>query len=192
MIDSSVSRRQFLGIGATALCSTLLLPRSAAGILLPKKLFTGERKLNLYNVHTGEFFHEPYWIEGRYLSGSLKIINTFFRDHRTQEVKSINLNLLDLLYKLQRKLSYTKAFDVVCGFRSCSTNKMLRRRSQKVASRSLHMEGAAVDLQFRGVALGYAHKAVCALKGGGVGYYPGRRDRFIHMDVRERVVNWVG
>jgi uncharacterized protein YcbK (DUF882 family) len=198
MTHSSVSRRRFLGMGFSVACSTLLLPKSVTGLLLPKKLFTGERKLNLYNMHTGEFFNEPYWVEGRYLPESLKAINVLFRDHRTQEVNPIKLGLVDLLYKLQhllydtKRLSKRNAFNLVSGFRSRSTNQLLRRRSQKVASRSLHMEGAAVDLQFRGLSLGYAHKAVCALKAGGVGYYPGRRDRFIHMDVREQVVKWVG
>lgn len=172
---------------------SLFIPTPVKSLILPKTMIRQEKSLILYNTHTGE--HLPnfvYWAEGRYIPSALKSVSRFFRDWRTGEVTGIDPKLLDVLHALKMKLGHTRAFDIICGYRSPKTNQMLCQKSQSVAKRSLHMQGRAVDIRFRGPLLGTAHRAACALKAGGVGLYPRSSDRFIHVDVRPQVVRWTG
>lgn len=184
------SRRQFLK-AATSTAGAMLIPSSLAraSLLLPQKIL-GEKCLNLYNTHTGEFFKGPYWAKGVYLSEALEKLNFLLRDHRTGEKKAMLPELLDLIQCLQAKLGYPKTIDVISGFRSPATNQLLCKKSKSVAKKSLHMQGAAIDLRFKGIRLAQAYKAACSFQAGGVGHYP--RSRFIHIDVRPRVVHWMG
>jgi uncharacterized protein YcbK (DUF882 family) len=56
-----------------------------------------------------------------------------------------------------------------------------------VATRSLHLEGRALDIRLQGVALADLRDAALELRAGGVGYYPG--ERFVHLDTG-RVRRW--
>jgi len=79
---------------------------------------------------------------------------------------------------------------VISGYRSASTNALLRDRAGKstgVASRSLHMMGQAIDIRVPGVKLDQLRNAAKSLKIGGVGYYPA--SNFVHVDVG-RVRYW--
>jgi uncharacterized protein YcbK (DUF882 family) len=64
---------------------------------------------------------------------------------------------------------------------------MLHASSSGVASRSLHLEGRAIDVRLPGVALADLRDAALSLRAGGVGYYPG--SDFVHMDTG-RVRHW--
>ena len=182
-----VSRRQFLVWGAGAsllnLCSGSVV-HAGMKLLKPRQ----KRNLWLYNTHTGEYFKDLYWEKGKYSPSSLKKINTLLRDHRENKVKSIDTELLDLLFNIQCLLNYNKPFDVISGYRSVKTNARLRRASKGVALNSYHTKGKAIDIMFRGLSLKRAHKAVCSLKVGGVGYYP--KSGFIHVDVRGWPAIW--
>lgn len=160
-----------------------------ASLLIPKKIL-GEKRLNLYNTHTGEFFKGLYWAQGMYLSDALEKLSFFLRDHRTGEKIAILPELMDLIQRLQVNLGYEKTIDVISGYRSPTTNQILCKKSRSVAKRSLHMQGAAVDLRFKGIQLTHAYKAACSFQAGGVGHYG--KDRFIHIDIRPRVVHWKG
>jgi uncharacterized protein YcbK (DUF882 family) len=63
----------------------------------------------------------------------------------------------------------------------------LRAKGNGVASKSLHLQGKAVDIRLPGCKLPLLHRAAMELKGGGVGYYPG--PNFVHIDVG-RVRYW--
>ena len=56
-----------------------------------------------------------------------------------------------------------------------------------MASRSLHMDGKAIDIRLPGVALAELRDAALSLEAGGVGYYP--REQFVHVDTG-RVRRW--
>jgi hypothetical protein len=60
---------------------------------------------------------------------------------------------------------------------------MLRRRSNGVAEKSLHMRGQAMDFAIPGVALDKLRAAGLRLQRGGVGFYPTSGSPFVHMDV---------
>jgi uncharacterized protein YcbK (DUF882 family) len=177
------SRRRFLktGIGAGAL---LVLPQVHANILAIK-----EKQLAFLNLHTGERIRTTYWAEGRYHPEALMAIKNILRDHRTDEAYEMDLNLLNMLQLLHVRMDAREEFHVISAYRSPKTNAMLSSRSSGVATRSLHMQGKAIDIRLPGHALTDLRKAVLSLESGGVGYYP--KSNFIHIDTG-RVRQWAG
>lgn len=172
-------RRDFL----FAAGASLVLPGHALAAL-------GDRRvLALDNLHTGERLNLTYWAGGSYIPDALAEVNKVLRDFRSGEVHPIAPNLLDLLALLRATLETGAAFQVISGYRSPATNAMLRGGDEHsgVASKSLHMQGMAIDVRMRGRPLSDLHNAALSLRGGGVGYYPA--SDFVHVDVG-RVRRW--
>lgn len=172
-----MDRRFFLK--SAALAAALILSRkdSAWGALSRK---TSSKELALYNAHTGEDLEVCYFSKGEYRTSALRHINYILRDHRTDEIKPVDRNLLDILSALRKKLHLQEPFHVISGYRSLSTNAMLRRKSRHVAKNSLHCQAKAVDITIPGVPLHTLRQVAMNLQRGGVGYYP--RAGFIHID----------
>jgi uncharacterized protein YcbK (DUF882 family) len=80
-----------------------------------------------------------------------------------------------------------KPFQVISGYRSPKTNRLLRAKSKGVAKRSLHMQGKAIDIRLPGIDIGQLRQAAISLQAGGVGLY--RKSNFIHLDTG-RVRYW--
>lgn len=177
------SRRRFLktGVGAGVL---LALPQVHANTLEMK-----DKTLAFLNLHTGERVRATYWAEGQYLPEALSAIEKVLRDHRTDEVYAMDLNLLNMLQLLQTRVATKEEFHVISGYRSPKTNAMLSAHSNGVATRSLHMQGKAIDIRLPGQALTDLRKAALSLESGGVGYYP--KSNFLHIDTG-RVRQWGG
>lgn len=172
-------RRDFLkfafgqcAVGATALC--------APSLVLAKSQTPPERQLSFYHLHTGEKLSATYWADGEYIAQELQGLNYLLRDHRTNEVQAMDKNLLDLLYVLQQQVDKSGAFHIISGYRSPKTNAKLRRQSNGVAKRSLHMQGKAIDIRLPGVPLKHLRQAALQLRAGGVGFYP--KSNFVHID----------
>jgi uncharacterized protein YcbK (DUF882 family) len=108
------------------------------------------------------------------LPDALAEINHLFRDRHTNDVRQIDVRLLDLLHAFKRRAGYRGSFEIVCGYRSAATNRKLRKKNR-------HVVGQAVDLRFYGWTIDEARETALAMKAGGVGYYP--RENFIHLDV---------
>ena len=174
---TGLNRRGFLKLGALAMGAVLTPCLALAN---PGPSATAERSLALYNDHTREHLNTVYWVEGEYVPEALADINHLLRDHRTDQVVTMDPELLDLLYDLGRKIDARYPFHVISGYRSPKTNAQLRKRSKKVAKRSQHMYGKAVDLYVPGHKLADVRRAALSLRRGGVGYYP--RSNFIHLD----------
>jgi uncharacterized protein YcbK (DUF882 family) len=147
------------------------------------------RRLKFENLHTGEHLALDYWSEGRYQPEALGEINQVLRDFRTGDVHTIDPRLLDLLHDVNSRLETTAPFQVISGYRSPITNGMLHGKSGGVASKSLHMQGMAIDIRVPGRELASIHSTALALKRGGVGFYP--TSDFVHLDVG-RVRKWSG
>ncbi|HEY9219252.1 MAG TPA: DUF882 domain-containing protein [Phenylobacterium sp.] len=167
---------------------SLLLGGLAAGLPLPAfaNAPTG-RELALVNLHTGESLKAAYWEAGAYVPDALTAIAKVLRDHRTGQVHPIDPQLLDLLTVLSGRLETKKSFQVISGYRSPQTNAKLHAKSAGVATRSLHMDGKAMDVRVEGVELTRLRDAALGLKLGGVGYY--RESNFVHVDTG-RVRRW--
>lgn len=181
---SLMSRRRFLALGSIAV-SAAIFPRPALSFIGAGR--HGERVLTFYNTHTSERLNVVYWVQGQYLSESLAEINYILRDHRTDQIKNIDKQLLDLLFALRTELNTNQPFHIISGYRSPKTNAFLHANSSGVAVGSLHLTGKAIDIRTPGRSLSVLRKAAVALRGGGVGYYP--KSDFVHVDVG-RVRYW--
>jgi uncharacterized protein YcbK (DUF882 family) len=204
LTDHRLSRRRFLGWGVLA-AGMSLIPQSADAkkrtLRTPRKplqahvspqpwprrsLFQAvinppEKAVALYNTHTGESVNAVYWFKGQYLPEAMSAVDRVLRDHRTDEIKPIDPQLLDLLYAMSEELECSYPFYVISAYRSPTTNAFLRIMSRRVAEHSLHMDGKAVDLRIPGWASHTIRRVAMELRMGGVGYYP--RSDFVHVDV---------
>jgi len=175
------SRRRFLQFGA-ALTTTLTIPNAMA-----KLAGATERKLSLYNLHTGESLQTTYWAEGQYQQAELAAINHILRDHRSGEIHPMDPRLLDLMSELHQHTNSKQPFHIISGYRCPATNAMLHQHSKGVAKHSMHMQGKAVDIRLPDCQLSKLHKAAMSCHAGGVGYY--QKSNFVHIDTG-RVRHW--
>jgi len=144
--------------------------------------------LLLYNTHTAERIDIVYRRGEQYIPSALAQLDYFLRDHRTGEVRHFDPRLYDILYDLTSSIGHSGGeIDIVCGYRTSSTNESLRAHTTGVAKNSLHIQAEAIDLRMPGIDTLKLRKAALALGRGGVGYYP--RSDFIHVDVG-RVRQW--
>lgn len=141
------------------------------------------RTLSLHHIHTDEDITITYRRDGRYDEEALKRLDRFVRDWRKEEDIHIDPRLFDVIWEVSREFGGDKAVHVVCGYRSPSTNAMLRRRSSGVAQFSQHTLGKAMDFYIPGVPLEELREAGLRLQRGGVGYYPTSGSPFVHLDV---------
>lgn len=165
-----VSRRFFL---KALLAGTALYPfaKSSASE-------TAERVLKMYNIHTNESLDIRYYASGGYDPESLERINYFLRCHFTNEVKNIDIMLLDLLCNIKNVLGKDRQIQIVSGYRSPAYNRYLISRGRDVSRNSLHLQGVAVDFAIPGIGNSKLFSAAKSFLAGGVGHYPD----FIHID----------
>lgn len=141
---------------------------------------TTDRRLYLHNLHTQERLECWYFSNGKYVQQALLRLDHFFRDHRTGEQRSIDVDLLDTLFLLYAEFNSDQPIEIISGYRSASTNAMLRKQSSGVARYSYHMTGRAVDCRLPGVSTHLLSDAARRRARGGVGFY--RRSDFVHLD----------
>jgi uncharacterized protein YcbK (DUF882 family) len=77
-------------------------------------------------------------------------------------------------------LAGQKNVEVVSGYRTPQTNRMLRRTMSGVALHSYHTKGQAIDLRIPGVPLDDLWAMAVDIGKGGVGFYPD--SNFVHVD----------
>jgi uncharacterized protein YcbK (DUF882 family) len=183
--QKSLNRRSFLGYGALAGAAALVPGRAqAAATKRP------ERILSFFHTHTGERLKIAYCCDGAYQPEALAQLNHLLRDFRADQQKPIDPQLFDLLHELGGVLETDQPYHIISGYRSPTTNAMLRDRGGAhtgVASNSLHMVGKAMDIRLPGVKLDHLRSAAASLKLGGVGFYPS--SNFVHVDTG-RVRYW--
>jgi len=171
-----LQRRGFLKVAALAAVSGLATTPALARVSARK-----ERRLHFYVPRSGETLSVVYWTpRDGYINSSLREISWALRDCRTDQMMIYDPKVLDQLYVLQLQMDYRKPVHVISGYRSPATNAMLRRTNKRVARRSYHMQGRALDLRMPGRSVAELRRAAVTLKAGGVGYYP--RSNFIHID----------
>ena len=178
---SLITRRNFVAGAGTALLAAHASPALAS--------LGDVRAVTFDNLHTGEKLSITYWEQGSYVPQALAEVNHVLRDFRTGDVHPIAPQLLDLLAVMHGRLETSALFSVISGYRSPATNAMLRGENEHtgVASKSLHMQGMAVDIRVSGHSLANLRDTALNLKVGGVGYYP--TSDFVHVDVG-RVRRW--
>jgi len=144
--------------------------------------------LLLYNTHTAERIDIIYRRDDAYIPEALAKLDFFLRDHRTGEIRHFEPKLYDILSELTAAVGRPGGeIDIVCGYRTSSTNESLRAHTTGVAKYSLHIQAQAIDLRMPEIDTLKLRKAALVLARGGVGYYP--HSDFIHVDVG-RVRQW--
>lgn len=178
-----ISRRNFLVSSTAFAATTLIIPKfGVAACRLDKKI-------SLHNIHTGEFLKENYIENGELVPEVMAMIKNFLRDHHNNQTHDIDPALINLIHRLQVDCCVPgiATFDVVSGYRSPSTNEMLRHHSRGVARNSYHMKGCAVDIKLP-KHLRELKKLATSYQLGGVGYYP--KSGFVHVDIRRKPAYW--
>lgn len=174
----TTSRRRLLGAFASvAVLSAAPVYANAAGFL---RNAGDVRRISMRNTRTGESIDTIYWIEGEYITPSLKEISYFMRDWRRDEVINYDRRNIDILAAAHRLMETTEPYTLLSGYRSPQTNAMLRSGNRGVASNSYHMKGMAADVRLASRSVSQINAAGKACKSGGVGRYGG--SNFVHMD----------
>jgi uncharacterized protein YcbK (DUF882 family) len=138
--------------------------------------------LELTNTHTNEVVRVP--------RDTFAQFDHVLRDHRTGEQFAMDRALYDLLVDLAAAAGREPRYEIISGYRSPTTNaKLASRPGSGVSSRSLHMQGRAIDVRLKGYPTAKLRDLALAMKRGGVGYYP--RSDFVHLDTG-RVRSWAG
>lgn len=175
--STDLSRRRLLGIFAAGIVAAAPTYSNAFGFLRG----AGDiRRVRMYSGRTGESLDTIYWIDGKYISESLKEINHFMRDVRSGTVHKIDPRTLDIMAAAHRMMDVSEPYMLLSGYRSPKTNATLRASSRGVARNSLHMQGQAADLRLKSRSVSQMAKAAEACASGGVGRYS--RSNFVHMD----------
>lgn len=193
-----MNRRNLLKFAGGALLNSVLVGGAGAALLLPAQATTPRaapapraasdaRVLSFVNTHTGDTFADAYWEGGDYVSDAMSAINHVMRDHRSGETHAIDPRLLDQLHNLKGLVGASAPYQIISGYRSPVTNAAMHAGSSGVASRSLHMDGRAIDIRVRGVDLPRLRDTALGMQAGGVGYY--EASDFIHVDTG-RVRRW--
>jgi len=178
-----MTRRKFLHC-ALGTSVAIALPQTSYALIKPS---TVVKDLRLHNLHTEEKISLSYFERGNYVAEALHDINYLLRDHRTGDIFAMDPVLIDLLYDLKNVLGTERPLQVISGYRSPKTNAALHKKSSGVATRSLHMQGKAIDIRIQGIRAEDIKAAAMSLARGGVGYYP--RSNFVHIDTG-RVRAW--
>jgi len=165
------------GIG---LSSLLLL--AGAGSVHDATALNETRTLSFHHTHSGEDLTVTFKRDGRYDEESLKKLNQFLRDWRSQDQTTMDRHLFDILWEVYRDVDGKKPIQIISAYRSPATNSMLRRRSSGVARFSQHMLGHAMDFYIPDVPLEQIRAAGLRLQRGGVGFYPTSGSPFVHLD----------
>ncbi len=130
--------------------------------------------LELERQRTGEKFRCEFGRRG-IKDKDLKSLNWILRDVSAGEVKSMDLELYEILMGVQAQFSGAPLI-IKSGYRTRKTNNAIRGAARK----SKHVDGRAADFTIRGVKTFDLVKAAQENGAGGVGYYP--RRGFVHVD----------
>jgi uncharacterized protein YcbK (DUF882 family) len=95
-------------------------------------------------------------------------------------VLGLEFGVIDILAGTRELLECNEPFEIISGYRTRTTNAMLRSRYKGVARNSYHCKGMAVDITMKSRSVRQISRAALSLRGGGVGRYT--RSDFVHLD----------
>ncbi|MBA2485564.1 MAG: DUF882 domain-containing protein [Nitrospira sp.] len=177
-VPSLWTRRDLLRTTAVGLAlgaSRLALPVNAWAARLP------DGRVSLYNLQTDERLSVTYrTVTGTYDQGALNELNYLLRCHHTNESIMMDVQLIEFVNLVQKRIGGRREVHIVSGYRSPEYNEHLIRMGTRAARNSYHVLGQAVDVQIPGVPLRTVREVALRFGCGGVGYYP--RGKFVHLD----------
>lgn len=148
-----------------------------------------ERTLSIYNIHTKETVTVTYKKDGVFVPEAMKQLNRIMRDWRRDEATEMDPELIDLIWAIHQDLGSKEPVHLISGYRSRTTNNMLRRVRGGQARNSRHILGKAADIHFPDVPIKRLRNSALLFQTGGVGYYPTSSIPFVHVDTG-RVRHW--
>lgn len=169
-----ISRRSFL----KAVAAGIAVHPFKNALASQKTDLKTEKILSMYNIHTGESINIKYYESGAYDHDAINELNYLLRDHYTNEVKPINVKVLDLLCDIKDIFGNDKQVQIISGYRSPAYNEYLRSLGRRVSKNSLHLYGLAIDFVIPGVSNYELFRIAKSFGVGGVGHYP----EFVHID----------
>ncbi len=108
------------GVVVAALVAAYWAPRLQAEL-------SPTRTISLYNIHTKETITVEYKKDGKYVPAAMEQINWIMRDWRKNEATRMDPELIDLLWEMHAELGSKEPIHIISGYRSRSTNEMLRK-----------------------------------------------------------------
>ena len=190
LFNLHTNRRQFC-TGLLGAAASSLLPNSLLAAPVAQSIKSSENThltLAMQSIHTGEKGVFDIVVNGAWVEEELARVNHLLRDHRSGDVEAMDRHTLMQLVNIAALLDAKgKQFNIISGYRSPKTNAKLAAKNGGVATKSLHMQGKAIDIAMPGVSLNHVHKAALSLKAGGVGKYT--QSGFVHLD-SGRVRQW--
>jgi len=176
LFTKNFTRRTFL---QTALAGALAL--GGGGTSFAKTLLAEKGSLSLYNTHTEERLAVTFRrADGTYDVDALNAVNWLLRCHYTNQQTVMDVNTIEFLNLVDKRLGGDNEIHIISGYRSPSYNSLLSNNGRHVSRRSLHLVGMAIDIAIPGTDLHTVRRTAVALQMGGVGYYPGAG--FVHID----------
>lgn len=161
-----------LGVSSPTVVCAQSLPRQ--GPAIPKWPEPGEvRQIWMRRAQTGDVAVARYYDGNRIDMDQYRSCCTVLRDVRAGVVAHIDVELLDLVFAMQKWLvewGIDKPLIVHSGYRSSATNSS----TEGAALNSKHLEGRAIDFNIAGIPPEYLGRLAKILRVGGVGFYPGR------------------
>lgn len=149
----------------------------------------GDRTISFYQTHTKERLTVTYKSDGKFIPSALAKLNWILRDWRKGEATEMDPNTIDLAWEIHNELGSREPIHIISGYRSPSTNAMLRKTRGGQAKKSQHMTGKAIDITFPDVPIKKLRYSALIRERGGVGYYPTSGVPFVHIDTG-RVRAW--
>jgi uncharacterized protein YcbK (DUF882 family) len=178
-----MNRRRFLSTAAATLAAPALLVRPARAWTTP------ERILHMWNPRTEEVYHRVYHDGTGYIQQAIDEFDWFARDWRQEETIPMSRDTMDFLSLIQDEFGFDIPFTLLSGYRTRTTNEMLRRSSKGVARESYHMQGKALDITHDELSLQDLAEFARDAHQGGVGVYS--QSHFVHIDSAQ-VRTWGG
>ena len=134
------------------------------------------RGLWLINYNTNEEVKTVFWKEGVYDKPAYSQLCHMLRDWREKVTMAMDPKLFHLLWAIQHRIGFQQPIIITSGFRTKTTNEMLRAEGSAI--NSLHMHSQASDIVVNKVSPQDIAKYAQSLGVGGVGFY----SRFVHID----------
>ena len=156
---------------------------------MPAEAPRPERAIHLLNTHTNESLNVVFKRGGEYDAAALLALDKLLRDHRNDEVTSMDPRLFDQLADLADAAHCQPTFEVISAYRSPASNAKMSTPGSGVAKKSMHVTGRAVDVRLRSCLCDDLRDLAIAAAKGGVGYY--KRSDFVHLDTGA-FRTWVG
>lgn len=157
---------------------------AAASTAFANMLQLSSGRLSMYSPWTNERINICFRSAAGYSGDALRAIDWFLRDWRTSESMPYDIRTIEVLSAIQSQLGTSEPSVLTSGFRSESTNQMLRSNGVGVAQNSFHLRAQAVDIVQPNIAVDRVAATALFCGAGGVGCY--QRQGFVHVDCGPR------